>query len=101
MVAVRAMTTSFIVTDEHRILMDVSVQEPNQEGDTEVIPVMKLSWNGCQHYLQRSRGEFVMQAAQQMLSIIQGHFLEVQCPTVANPDLDIKVLWEENTGAVH
>jgi hypothetical protein len=99
--ALRAVNMTFIVTDEHRILMDVSAQEPNQEGEIEVIPIMKLSWNGCQHYMTRTRGEFVMQAAQQMLSIIQGHFLEVQCPEVANPDLDIKVLWEEETGAVH
>ena len=99
--ALRSVNMTFIVTDEYRILMDVSAQEPDDQGTIEVIPVMKLSWNGCEHYLKRSRGEFVMQAAQQMLSIIQGHFLEVQCPTVANPDLDIKVLWEENTGAVH
>jgi hypothetical protein len=100
MSALRALNMTFIITDDTRVLMDVSVQEPNDQGNIEVIPVMKLSWNGCEHYLKRSRSEFVMQAAQQMLSIIQGHFLEVQCPTVDNPDLDIKVLWEESTGAV-
>lgn len=100
MTALRCLNMTFIITDEHRVLMDVSVQEPNDQGNIEVIPVMKLSWNGCEHYVKRSRGEFVMQATQQMLSIIQGHFLEVQCPTVANPELDIMVLWEEDTGAV-
>ena len=93
----RSVNMNLIVTDEQRILFSVTAQEPNDQGETVVHRVIDMNWQGCKHYTEKSRGEFVMAAGQQMLSILHGQFLEIQCPEVENPDLDIRTLWEEDT----
>jgi len=93
----RSVTLTMIVTEEQRVLFNVDAQEPNDQGEIVVHKVIDMSWNGCQHYTKKTRGEFVMAAAQQMLSILHGQFLEVRCPEVENPDLNIRTLWEEDT----
>ena len=93
----RSVNMTLIVMDDQRVLFSVDAQEPNDQGETVVHKIIDMNWQGCQHYIEKSRSQFVMAAAQQMLSILQGQFLEIQCPQVENTDLNIRTLWEEDT----
>lgn len=92
----RSVALTMIVTEQQRVLFNVDVQEPNDQGEIVVHRVIDMDWKACAHYLNKTRPEFVMSVGQQMLSILFGQFLEIKCPDVKDPDLNIRTLWEED-----
>lgn len=89
-----------LVSDDNRVIFTVQEHEPDANGQMIVRDIMDMSWNGCTHYDRTTRSEFVMAAISQMCSIMNGQFLEVQCPEVEDTDLTIRTLWEEDTSLV-